>query len=478
MAPTLALLIVLLFITWLFHGEKLRGEELSWQMIVPQLWFLIIASREVSRWIHPQSAGDEVLDYATALSEGSSLDRNIYLLLILFGLIIVMFRSGRIFNLLKRNWPPLLFYAFAFASIVWAEFPVVALKRFVKVGGSLLMILIVLSETDPFAAIKAMIRWCGYLLIPLSLVFIKYFPQLGRGWGPSGTTDYHGVTTQKNSLGILSMICCLYFFWEFLAVLNDPPGRKRKRELFAFGLLALISFWLLVITQSATSLVCLFLGVAIILVMKVPLIANHTGFIGAYIATMLLLFLAGQMMFDLKTLLVSFLGRDMTLTGRTVLWDETLSFPNNRFIGYGFGNFWLGERIEFFWEKYWWLPKQAHNGYIETYLNLGLIGVGVVGIILIDAYRRSSREIKYDVHLGGFRMAIFFIFIVSNITEASIPSGGTLGMLWFMFLMVSAMDPLYGTWAETEDTLLLENGYFEDYSADNEEKAEQTFSSS
>ena len=44
------------------------------------------------------------------------------------------------------------------------------------------MALIILSEAKPSAAVSSVLRRCAFVLLPLSIVFIKYFPWLGRGY--------------------------------------------------------------------------------------------------------------------------------------------------------------------------------------------------------------------------------------------------------------------------------------------------------
>ena len=72
---------------------------------------------------------------------------------------------------------------------------------------------------------------------------------------------------------------------------------------------------------------------------------------------------------------VEALGRNSTLTGRTEIWKLVLGMANNPIFGAGYESFWLGERLQKLWHYYWFPINEAHNGYIEIYLNLGWIGV-------------------------------------------------------------------------------------------------------
>ncbi len=65
------------------------------------------------------------------------------------------------------------------------------------------MVLIVITDPRPFAAFKRLISRVGFVLLPTSLLLIKYFEDLGRGYSPIGETENTGVTTNKNILGVV-----------------------------------------------------------------------------------------------------------------------------------------------------------------------------------------------------------------------------------------------------------------------------------
>jgi len=64
--------------------------------------------------------------------------------------------------------------------------------------------MVIVSEVNPRQSLASLLRRCAYVLIPFSVVLIKYYPALGRQYGRwSGIEMWIGVTNQKNSLGIL-----------------------------------------------------------------------------------------------------------------------------------------------------------------------------------------------------------------------------------------------------------------------------------
>ena len=82
------------------------------------------------------------------------------------------------------------------------------------------------------------------------------------------------------------------------------------------------------------------------------------------------------------TYVVEALGRNTTLTGRTEIWDDLFRMDFSPWVGTGFESFWLGERADYMANRYYFHPNQAHNGYIEMYVNLGLIGVGFLVLLM------------------------------------------------------------------------------------------------
>ena len=95
------------------------------------------------------------------------------------------------------------------------------------------------------------------------------------------------------------------------------------------------------------------------------------------------------------------LGRDPSLTDRTAVWADVLALQNRPMLGYGFESFWLGDRLMVLWNKWWWRPTQAHNGYIETYLNLGLVGLGLLAGLLLSTFRVSVGSLLNDFASRG-----------------------------------------------------------------------------
>jgi O-antigen ligase len=110
----------------------------------------------------------------------------------------------------------------------------------------------------------------------------------------------------------------------------------------------------------------------------------------------------------------------------------------NPWLGTGFESFWLGERAEFFATKYYFHPNQAHNGYIETYLNLGWIGVGLFVMLMAAGYRRIVDAYREHIGLSTLRLAFLITVAIYNVTEATFK---VMHPIWILFLLAIAAVP-------------------------------------
>jgi len=91
-----------------------------------------------------------------------------------------------------------------------------------------------------------------------------------------------------------------------------------------------------------------------------------------------------------------------------------------------------------FWEMYYWKPNQAHNGFLEIYLNLGWIGVLLLTGIIVSTYRKiASRMVRQDPY-QILRMSLYVLVIVSNLTEAYFKN---IAEVWFIFLLIAIEYP-------------------------------------
>jgi exopolysaccharide production protein ExoQ len=133
---------------------------------------------------------------------------------------------------------------------------------------------------------------------------------------------------------------------------------------------------------------------------------------------------------------VGLLGRDLTLTTRTDVWPMLIGMNDNVFFGEGFSSFWSGPRLDVIYEQFSII--QAHNGFLDTYLNGGLVGVALMVAMLISAVVAINRDVEQGDEFSSIRFACLAVVLISNLTESSF---NKMGMLWFAFLLVVVRYP-------------------------------------
>jgi O-antigen ligase len=124
------------------------------------------------------------------------------------------------------------------------------------------------------------------------------------------------------------------------------------------------------------------------------------------------------------------LGRNPTLTDRTEVWQDVLELADDPVLGAGFESFWLGERLEKLWNKWFWQPTQAHNGYLETYINLGGVGLLLLIALSVATFKKIQRMLLWDFEFGRMRMGFFVAILLYNFTEAAFKGVSLVWLVW------------------------------------------------
>ena len=415
MPPTVALLLWLVLLLALLWFDPAKDSEASFALWVPVIWMFISTSRLPSQWL-----GSQMGQGVQALEEGNPLDRTIYSLLILLSIAILLSRSFRWRQFFASNFFLTAFLFFSLVSVVWSDFPFVAFKRWFRDLGNYLVILIVYSEVCPLEALRTFLRRLYYLLIPLSVLLVRYYPQIGKQYSVwTGAPEYIGVATSKNTLGALCMLGGIFFFWDTVTRWSDrKKGRTRRIMLVNVAFIAM-ALWLLNKSDSATSRVCLVIGCLVIMVAYSKWGKCHSTFFRVLIPTSFLAYLVLAFGFGFSGALAQQLGRDPSLTGRTNIWEAVLSTNTNPLLGTGYESFWLGPRLSQVWQAAGLPVNEAHNGYLEVYLDLGAIGLIVLVGVLISSYRTICRSLTTLPSLASLSLALWTIALFYNMTEAA-----------------------------------------------------------
>ncbi len=417
MAPPLALLLCTAFVLVLLWLERRRSRDVSWTVWIPTIWMLIVASRPLGTWF--VSPGARVVGSNEA---GSPLDRWVLTGLAVAAVILLLYRRFDWWSSLRRHKWLVAVLAYMLASTVWSDdSTLVTLRRCMREMIVVVMAFVLMSEANPRQALASVLRRSACVLVPFSLVLIKYYPLLGRRYGKfSGIEMWTGVTGQKNHLGRLCMISAFFLLWAL-----HQHWRERARvgggryQAWADVAVVLIALWLLAGSNSSTALATLGLGAAAYLGLRlfrklkitVPqagVLAMVIFFMGFGVSTP---FLGGSNVADVT----ASLGRDKTLTGRTEVWADVLPVMKRQpLLGYGLGSFWTDAR-----RKFYDIPS-AHNGYLDILLELGGVGLAFYAVWLLSCARQLHRSLAQDYDWASLGICLLLMGLVYNITESAL----------------------------------------------------------
>jgi O-antigen ligase len=267
-------------------------------------------------------------------------------------------------------------------------------------------------------------------------MLIKYFPQYGRGFSFwTGEAYNNGVALNKNGLGLLCFVLGIALVWNLQVVRSLAKSRQRLEDQLVIVVLLAMLGWLLHMSDSKTALMTLVAGVLVLVLARLPLLRPRFGLwavLGVLSATLL------EWVFDIYATVIRALGRNPNLTDRTEIWADVIALQPNALLGAGFESFWLGDRLTVLWSKWTWHPNQAHSGYIEAYLNGGLIGLVLTLAVLVAAFVQASRQLASkdlrEADWGRLRLAFLVAIAVYNYTEATFKG---VNVVWTMMFLVA-----------------------------------------
>jgi exopolysaccharide production protein ExoQ len=433
MPPFLALLVSVVFCVWAIRRYT-PDEGHGGALWLPVIWVFFIGSRFLGQWLAlfnlPHFGG-------ASLEEGSPIDAAFLLCLMLWGLRLLGGRNVSISAVARDNVWLSIFLVYCVVAISWSDFPFVAFKRWVKTLGHPIMALVILTNPTPLRAFQIVLLRSAIIMLTASTLLIKYFPEYGRTFNMwTGEAQNSGINLTKNELGQTCVAFGLFLIWHFIRVFGRDRSRARNEELLlTCGLLSL-AVWLLVMARSSTSLVVFCLGAIVLVGLEVGWISRRyftVTVVGTFGCAM-----AIEYTFGLYAPFVEMLGKDPTLTDRTLVWRDIFSLVTSPAVGAGFESFWLGERLDFLWSKWWWKPNQAHNGYIETYINLGWLGLSLQVALLLAVFHRISRSLAHNAESSALQMALFLSIVAYNVTEATFKG---LAFLYTLFFLIALRIP-------------------------------------
>ncbi|MCB2111647.1 MAG: O-antigen ligase family protein [Defluviimonas sp.] len=330
----------------------------------------------------------------------------------------------------------------ALFSALWSPLPGETLKRALGFAGAVPIALFAYSAFRWQEAARALF-WAAALLVlgtaVLALLAPSYaFHQAGEFYGEHAGL-LRGSYVHKNALARFLALALV------VIVLLGPDAGARRGPIV---LLAALGIGLLVLTGSAKT----FVTVPMSFVAAWTLLRGRTR-LARLVILAAIAYLTGLVVLSglddwLSAALLERLGRDTTLSGRTLIWQAAIDYTirhGDWLAGGGYETAWRAGLGDYVQAQTSFNPGHPHNGYIAIFNQLGVIGLLVAALHLRVAFWRALAG-QESGRRGGtmFPVAWLILFLANNATTTCFIE--PMDLYWLLILLT----PAFAAWRERD----------------------------
>lgn len=431
----IGLILCVIIVAWLLKEECRQNHSASWALWIPTLWFLKIATLDLAFYF---GRGD------AEKGTGSPFERYFLIILLFLGLVTLYRRRFDLYKAIKENIWLMVLICYMFLSVSWSDTPFISFKRWTRELIAVIMCLVIFSEADPRRSMQSALKRFAYIVIPLSLLVVVFFPEFGiKEYTASEMVKWRGITGGKNQLGRLCLIAAFFLIWALVKNwkrTDDPIIRKQKW--IDFTILSTSLFLMkgpgFGKMLSITSIITLVLGLGTFF--GLLLMQRFKRDIGV---KTLKIVIAACIMIGTASVIVGGLvvgesitdavGREATLTGRIEIWGKFLPLAmEESLIGHGVGGFWTDKMINTH------KLNTGHNGYLDLLLDYGFVGLVFFSLFLLSSCGRAHKDLSIDYEWGSLWIGFLVMCVIYNVAEATIDSLTNPLSAILLFLYVSS----------------------------------------
>jgi len=335
----------------------------------------------------------------------------------------------------RLTWPPHIiclfaYLAFAGASVLWAFSPQSSFVRFlqeVMIVTSIVLPAMLAAQTADM--MRALFLCFAFALI-LNLCFVLGGSSTIVMYGSALVNiGYQGYFNGKNYLGECAAVAFLLSIHEMLC-----PGRRRAMGI----IMVVIAIVLVYLSDSKTAFGLAFLSPFVAgLTLIIRKITRFSPAIILLSIPLCYAVLSSVSNFNVNRISYILYG-DSTLTGRTIIWDfANYEIGRSPLVGWGYRSFWLVPNSPSFeapgWVK---MMPNAHNGYVDTKLEMGYVGLAFLVAFIIATLHAIGRVADRDPARARLLLSLALFIILYNFFESLWMRG--FEFLWVVFLIVAA----------------------------------------
>ncbi|MGE0665634.1 MAG: O-antigen ligase family protein [Sphingomonadales bacterium] len=332
-----------------------------------------------------------------------------------------------IFKLMSQNKLLLVIVGYILVSPAWAYDPDASLRRAIAFSLTASFCAYLALRYPPTEILK-LAGWGLLVVAVVSVMAVVLFPEFGRelfgrkmGWW-KGICGINTAFGRFMALGILVIWCLRRVDWKL-----------QRFDMLVFGLFLVCTFQ----AHAATAIAAVFGAYCSILAIWSRSMFNIELAPKVLIGILAGLVLLATVPFYLGDVLL-LLGRDETLTNRVFIWGAAFEQGwNNPIFGVGYESFWIeGNAAAAFYNMFGSGNTRignGHNGYLDVWLELGFVGLGLMLLLLIQAFTRVVRYLTVSGEpFAEFYGGLLVFIVIYSVAEKVIFVHSE--FTWMMFM--------------------------------------------
>jgi len=366
-------------------SRQRTDEQRSTLRFLEYLFVVIVVIMCLNGWRMLLTSGNE--ETIETLTESNRSFQIVSGTLYVIAVLYLLAHWSRFIRLCLRNWPLLLLVAIVVMSAAWSVYPVVTLRRAAALVLTTGFGAYLALRFPPDVALKLVAWACGLAAIA-TLVVAAVDPSIAIYQKNSDEQVWRGIFGHKNamgramSFGVLTLVAATFVV------------RPAARLATIAGALACGTLLFLTMSRGG------WVTTAVVL-MAVPLfvLLQPNRFSPAVrIAVVALAAAIGVVLLvALYTYGLALIGRDESFSGRARLWEVAIRSGMKHFVlGAGYRSFWTDAGASDVYLSTSTIGSSlgnGHNGYLDTWLEIGAIGLGAFLLVFVTAIRRVVRHL-------------------------------------------------------------------------------------
>jgi exopolysaccharide production protein ExoQ len=395
----------------------------------------------------------EGFDYSQSLgmtmpTEGSALDRFVWMFLVIGALYLLIRNKSTSVALFKRFNPFIfVFLGLATLSVFWSIAPDVTVRRVYRFATVLLVCMAFMVQGWDRERYQRYARMGLTVILVASLVFVLAAPQYAvhQQLAPELKGAWRGITEGKNILGPLASDALILWLHAWLSKEAKPA---------AAGSAMLLALFMLIKTRSDASMFATVFGMTFML-----LFLWQAGKMRRYMPYAVGLFAAAVGVYALAVLNIlpgsatilspipMITGKTLTFSNRTAIWAVLEAHIRlHPWLGTGFGAYWYDSpdspsqdmiRLIFFY------PTEGHNGYLDVINDTGYLGFLVLICYFVSYLRQSLYVMRRDKYQAALYLTLIFRGFLGDLSESH----------WFFVLNIGFLLMTFATAAVSRSYL-------------------------